>query len=227
MNRVEEYQYKTLDEDINRELKGDIIRPIYIIFNQAIKTYEELMHKESDIFQGEYFNDIKGRLLGYIIKRAFSSELLSENFPFKVICTGMNFNQKRPELRRGNILLTIAKTSEICKLPNRSKYKLKYSKGNSALAKQLFIKDIDTLKVDDIPYYGIICYNYSDNELKFLDILIPDNNYKTVIKRVNIPMIMSIDTKSNANDEKQQESILDESALKKEIEKDIINKKIN
>lgn len=228
MDNYDNELYKTLDEDINEELNNQATRPIYIIVKEAITTYEELMKTENHIFSGEYFEEIKGRLIGYTIKRAFDSKLITGNFPFDVNCARMNFNQRRPELRKNNILLTISQVNDSEKLPTKSKYKEEYSKGNSLLAKQLIFKQTEDLKIKNIPYYGIIRYKYAENELKLLEIVIPDSNYKSIIKRIPISIISEVKKIEEENQDNLEglKSLLEKESLKEQIEKDIKDKKI-
>lgn len=228
MSNLENNLFKTLDESIDKELNKQALQPIYVVVNDAIKTYKQLMQDENYIFSGEYFEEIKGRLLSYTIKRAFDPTLISGNFPFEVNCRKMNFNQRRPELTKNNILLTISQTKDLNELPSKSKYKMKYSKGNSLIARQLIFKEAQEAKIEDIPYYGIIRYMYSDNELKDLDIIIPDVNYKSIIKRIPIPMISEI-KKFNEDTNYSTETtgaLLQIENLKEQIERDIKDKKI-
>jgi len=228
MDNYDDELYKTLDEDINEELNNQATRPIYIIVNEAIEIYKELINKENHIFSGEYFEEMKSRLLGYTIKRAFDPKLITGSFPFDVNCAKMNFNQRRPELRKNNILLTVSQVKELEELPSQSKYKKEYSKGNSLIAKQLIFKETDELKIKEIPYYGIIRYKYAENELKFLDIVIPDVNYKSIIKTIPIPMISQIRKFDEVDQNNLEESkpLLQKESLKEQIEKDVKDKKI-
>lgn len=212
----------TMEDYINTELNNTMLRPLYLIIKEATEVYEELFQKEKEIFSGEYFEEIKGRLLGYIIKRAFDKKFIPKNFPFDVACRNMSFNQKRPEIKKGNILLTLSKVNDRNMLPNKSGYKIEYSKGNSLLSKQLMFEDINTIK--DIPYYGILTYNYTDGVLNFVDIIFPDSKYNNVIKRVPIPMISVVE--NSVNDLKESSPLLKKEALKVELEKDVVNKKI-
>lgn len=212
----------TMEDYINTELNNVMLRPLYLIIKEATEVYEKLFQKEKEIFSGEYFEEIKGRLLGYIIKRAFDKKFIPKNFPFDVDCRRMSFNQKRPEIKKGNILLTLSKVNDRNMLPSESGYKKRYSKGNSLLSKQLMFDYVNTIK--DIPYYGILTYNYEDGVLNFVDVIFPDSNYNRVIKRIPIPMISVIE--NSENDLRESLPLLNKEALKVEVEKDIVNKKI-
>ncbi|MDG5852444.1 hypothetical protein [Clostridium beijerinckii] len=228
MVNYENELYKTLDEEIDKELNSKITRPIYLIVNDAIKVYNELIKNESHVFSGDYFEEIRGRLIGYAVKRAFDPKLITGNFPFNVTCAKMNFKQKRPELRKNNILLTISQVSDLSKLPTKSKYKEKYSEGNSLIAKQLMIREADELKVKDIPYYGIIRYKYAEGELEHLDIVIPDVKYRSIIKTISIPIISEMRRFDEGIQEDLEEStpLIKKEDLKEQLEKDIKDKKI-
>ncbi|HCW52730.1 MAG TPA: hypothetical protein DG753_03100 [Clostridium sp.] len=220
-----ERNFKLFDEEIENKLDKKTIQPIYIIVDGAINAYRQLIKDERDILSGEYFKEFRGRLLGYIIKRAFDPELISGNFPFRIDCKKMSFNQRRPELQKDNIILTLAKSINSEELPSKSNYKLEYSKGNSFISRQMMFGGMDDFKVRDIPYYGIIRYEYSENELKNLDIIMPDADYKSIIKRISIPKILKIENKDNLNTQNNS-AILDVENLKYKITKEIENKKV-
>lgn len=175
---------KVLEADLNK----DLLKTIPLIFSDAIKVYKELLDKEKDIFSGEYFQSIKGKLLGYIINKAFDPKLLPSNLPFKPEIINLAFSQKAPKLVLNNTILTISKVMNTESLPSKSKYKLEYAKGNDLLFNQ-FKFDLDKeLKIKSAPYYGIIAYEYKDY-LKSLNIIIPDSEFKNIIKTINIPVV--------------------------------------
>lgn len=120
-----------LKNDFNECLSKRDLNLLYSIFTNSVEVYKELVKENVQAFSGEYFDSFKGKLLGYIVQKAFDPKLVPNNFPFKINVAKMNFNQRRPDIRIGDIILTIAKGNGKYVLPSYSKYKREYSKGNS------------------------------------------------------------------------------------------------
>lgn len=211
--------YNSSSELIKNELSNDLLQPIYNIFEDATIVFTELIEKEQDIFRGSYFGEFKGRLINYVIKRFFDIDRIPKSFPFEVNAIGMAFGQKRTELKRGNILLTLSRAQNPNMLPGYSQYKKEYSLGNSTIGKQLKIyEDKKEIKVSEIPYYGIITYNLRNNVLDFLNIVIPDSEFKNVIDCIPINQKLRLVRKEFLyNNEDTYERVLGRENIKKDI----------
>lgn len=68
---------------------------LYCIFVNSVEVYKDIVEKNSQDFSGAYFDSFKGKLLRYIVQKAFDSKLLPSNFPFRINISKMNFNQRR------------------------------------------------------------------------------------------------------------------------------------
>ncbi|MDU6113804.1 MAG: hypothetical protein E6649_05270 [Paeniclostridium sordellii] len=217
--------YREMTKELESDLNKEVLRTISLIFSDAVKVYESLIENESDIFSGDYFKSIKGKLLGFIINRAFDSKLLPSNLPFKAELIKLKFSQNTPKLVLQNTILTISKVMNLSTLPNKSKYKLEYARGNDLIENQIKI-DLKGLVnerspyFNELPYYGIIAYEYKDY-LKSLNILIPDSDFKNIIKTINIPIVCA--EENNGEDNKP---ILDINSLKESISNNIKLKEI-
>lgn len=208
--------YSSTSELIRNELTNNILQPIYNIFEDSSIAYKELITKEEDLFKGSYLSEFKGRLMNYIIKRSFDIDRIPKNFPFKVSAINMAYGQKRTELKRNNILLTLGKAQNTNTLPGYSKYKQEYAKGNSSICKQLKMNiEEKEINIEDIPYYGIITYNLKDDELDFLNIVIPSSTYNEVIDFIPItPGLKLLNIKVNDDTD---ERVLGRENIKKEV----------
>lgn len=213
--------YNSIIESLDKDLNSKVLKTICLTFNTSISVYNELIEKESDIFSGDYFKEIKGRLLGFIIKRAFDPKLLPNNFPFDVQIINLPFKQKTPKLKRGNTVLTISKVMDSESLPGESKYKKELAKGNSIFNNQLEF-NLDCINIQPAPYYGIIAYKFYDDELKSLKILIPDSDFKTVLRSISVPIVHVFE-----DEEIQEDTILSKESLKQSVLNDINLKIIN
>ena len=209
--------YKSTSELIRSELPNSVIKPLYNIFEDAFIIYNDLLEKNKEVFKGQYTSEIKSRLAGFIIKRYFDDDWIPKNFPFEVRVVKMAYGQKRTELKRKKIILTLAKAQGANTLPSCSGYKSAYSKGNSSIASQLMMNiDGGEEKYIDSPHYGIITYNINENTLKFLNIIIPDSEYKYVLDSIPItPSLKIAESDESLNDE--DERFFRRESIKKEI----------
>ncbi|WP_196048587.1 hypothetical protein [Clostridium saudiense] len=182
-----------IKKEFHNYLSKKDLNLLYCIFVNSVEVYKDIVEKNSQDFSGAYFDSFKGKLLGYIVKKAFDPKLLPSNFPFRINISKMNFNQRRAELRKGNIILTIAKESGKHKLPSYSNYKRDYSKGNSEIITQLYFDFFDDSKIKNLPYYGVIVYEVEENELKDLNIIIPNDNFTSVLDVIPIKYDENID----------------------------------
>lgn len=204
--------YRNMFKELEKDLDSKILRTIYLTFNASVNVYNDLIEKEKDLLSGEYFDEIKGRLLGFIIKKAFDPKLLPTNFPFNVQIVNLPFKQKMPKLKRGNTILTISKVMEPNLLPSPSKYKKEYAEGNYCLSNQLEFNLDKNEIIQDKPYYGIIAYKFYEEQLKMLNIIIPDSEFKYIIRNIPIPLVYSMQ-----DENVQEEPIINEENLKKSI----------
>ena len=175
-----------IKNEFNNYLSKRDLNLLYCIFDNSVEVYKELLKENVQAFSGEYFDSFKGKLLGYVVQKAFDPKLVPNNFPFKINVAKMNFNQRRAELRIGNIILTIAKGNGKNTLPSYSNYKKEYSKGNSDVVTQLYFDFFDDGKIKSLPYYGVIVYEVVDDELKDLNIIIPNSGFTSVLDVIPI-----------------------------------------
>lgn len=207
--------YKSSTELIKNELPKEVVAPLYRIFENANIIYKEIIN--TDFYKSIYNTNIKGRIATYSVFRQFDPKYLMKNFPFTIRSVKMPFGQLRLELRRGNILLTIGKTKEKHSLPCKSKYKENYAANNWGLGSQLYMEFTDNheLLFKQEPYYGIIAFGIAEDELDFVDILIPDHEYKTILDIVELkPKFKVYNLEDIENDD---ERIISIENIKKEI----------
>jgi hypothetical protein len=215
--------YNTSTELIKEELNNSIIKPIYNIFEDSMKVYSELISEKKETFKGIYFNEFKGRLINYIIKRFFDKDLVPKNFPFIVNSVGMAFGQKRTELRSNNIILTIGKAENTNTLPCISSYKRKLAMGNSYINRQIKLNfDGEVEKYSEAPFYGIIAYKINDNKIDFINIVIPDSKYEYVVEYIPLTPSLKIVAIEETEDE-DDERVLNRQNIKAEILENINN----
>lgn len=213
--------YENILRDIENDLDKESLRKLFLMIKDSTEIFNDLVGRESDIFSGKLFcSDIKTRMLNFIITRAFSPNFLPRNFPFDVEILSLQGAYHTPKLKKGNTILTISKVKNKNKLPSRADYKEEYSRGNLHISEQLKFVFDEEYSVEGIPYYGILGYEFSKDKLKGLNIIVPDENFKKVVKTIPIPIIHSVKVT-----EIEEETILDKDNLKKDILNQIKNLK--
>jgi hypothetical protein len=207
--------YNSSTELVKYEFPKKIISPIYKIFENANIVYQDVI--EDEFFKSEYVTNVKGRIMSYAIYRQFDSLYLPKNFPFKVKSVTMSFQQKRVELHRPNIILTIAKVNSRNTLPTVSNYRKKYASRNWGLGRQIYMDILDNnrIKLNQEPYYGIIVYNINNSSLEFVDIVIPDYKYERILERIELKPKFEVHKIEDIKDDEKR--ILGIENLKKEI----------
>lgn len=200
-----------IKREFNKYLSKSDLNLLHLIFTNSVEVYKELVKENVQAFSGEYFDSFKGKLLGYIVQKAFDPKLVPNNFSFKINIVKMNFNQRRAELRKGNIMLTIAKGNGKNILPSYSNYKREYSKGNSDVVTQLYFDFLDDGKIKSLPYYGLIVYEIDNYELKDLNIIIPNSGFTSILDIIHIEFDKNIYMNINGVDrEKLKQSVMNE-----------------
>jgi len=209
--------YKTSKDLIDNELSNGVVTPIRRVFENANIAYQEIMRDEH--FSTDFAVNVAGRLKTYAVYYQFSPKFVTKNFPFEIKSVTMAFKQKRVELRRGNILLTIAKSRDKNILPSPSKYKRKYSLSNFGMNQIQMVLDGDGTATSIQPYYGLIIYDFNDNGLDYVDIVIPDKDYRDIIDRVSLKPKFEVFKQDDIRDDEDRISEL--ISLKGEVLKNI------
>lgn len=206
--------YKSSTELIGTELRKETMTPIFKVLENANIIYKDIMKNE--FFKSEYVEEIRTRVASFAIKRQFDSKYLMKNFPFSVNSVTMPFKQKRVELTKGNILLTIAKANRKNQLPCPSKYKRNYASNNWGLENQIMI-DIfsNDIRFKQEPYYGIIVFGLNEHSLDFVDLVIPDYKYQTILEKVELKPKFTVHKIEDIK--KDKERILFTENIKKEV----------
>lgn len=200
---------------LKNELSPNIKVALTNIFRNSIVVYNSLLSEA--IFQGDLINNIKGWLLSYIIEKHFSDDLLPKNFPIKVFYNPTCFKKKRLELKTENFILTISRVYDKGCLPRKCGFRKLYSERNHMVNKQIMF-DIDNdyrnLKEKDL--YAIITYNISDNELSFINIVMPDSSYNCIVDSLDFNLNIQEVKSVNYVDE-NSESLITIQNLKKKV----------
>ncbi|QNB45830.1 hypothetical protein BR63_05585 [Thermanaerosceptrum fracticalcis] len=181
--------YNNADELIKKELPRSIRAQLYPFFLSGARAFHEVIQSNSTLFTSTFLTNIKGWLFNYLIFRQFEEDMLSENFPFKVQAVKVNnFNYKSLNLVRQNVIINIGKAKDKDALPNRSWYRVKQCRKNKFKAKQLFY-DTNTknnLIVKPEPYYLFLTYGTRNNDIEFVNLLVPNENMTGYLKKIEL-----------------------------------------
>ena len=217
--------YETSTELIRNELTPDTVRPICDIFRSASVIYNEMIR--SSIFETELKSNINGLLLNFIIQRHFEPRYLSSEFPFTAIVRKRG-KYKLIELQKDKIWLTINKSGKSI-LPRHAKYKEDYASWNFGLNSRYQLK-FDYISRGDVQpgiiteqYYGIITYNLKGTDFEFLDIILPDSKFRSILDTVELMPRMRLINEAGMYADRDDEEILSEQNIKKGIKEEIID----
>ena len=181
--------YQTAKQLIDREVSNQDLYALYSVIKLGESVCDEIINEHSELFSSKYCIGDRASLRRAAIYSQFEYELLAKDFPFK--CSALkvnNFGKYVPELRKGQLILHIAKAQHVNELPSVSKYKEEKALLNNFKSKQQSLIHDDIVKLDDDRYYGIITFG-GKNKLEFIDLVIPSYNYKEVLEHKELTHI--------------------------------------
>lgn len=179
--------YDNANELVTKELPRSVRSQLYPFFHSGVIAYQEVVNN-SILFRSEFMSNLKGRLLNYMIFRQFEPDMVSSTFPFKTNVEKVNnFNYKTLNLSRGNIIINVAKANDKNSLPSRSKYRLKKCNLNKFYQKQLFCQvKTKEMVVTNEPYYAFLTYGFRNNEIDFVNLVVPNDRMTGILKKVDL-----------------------------------------
>ena len=172
------------NEKIEKLIKKEERENIYYILYIGLSAYKRLIEDNPELEKSQSFSEIRTRILSFVVKRQFESDVLSMDFPFKVEIKDVNpFKSKALFLENKLIRMKVNKTLEKNKLLNSnevSKYMLEEAKVNSKHQKQVkfLIFDNDAEVGEEKYTFMILGYGVRDKEIDHLDFMIPSSDMK-------------------------------------------------
>ncbi|EKQ56169.1 MULTISPECIES: hypothetical protein [unclassified Clostridium] len=173
-----------LNEKIDGLIKKEERENIYYILYIGVSAYKRLLEDNPELEKSESFSEISTRILSFVVKRQFESDVLSMDFPFKVEIKDVNpFKSKALFLNNKLIRLKINRTPKRNKLHNSNKisrYMLEEAKVNDKHLKQVkFLLFDNDAEVGEEKYtFMILGYGVKNKEIDHLDFMIPSYNMK-------------------------------------------------
>lgn len=181
--------HEMLKSNFTTELKNSIYNNI----NIAIIALKQLLSTNNDFFNYTKVTSIFGYLQTYAIERQLSlaSSVSSSGYTVDNILVN-NYGCKVSMLKTSNFVCSIGRTYKENELLSKSKYKIKLAKDNYELASNQLMLDINpanyNIYITESPNYAQITYYYDfkKNELKHLNVIVPDSLYKSPIEIIDI-----------------------------------------
>lgn len=222
--------YKDAKELLNKEIDFGLKKQIYYSIHNGTEVFKEVLGRSIDVFGADLSTNILPRVMTFCIDRQFSPDLYVAKNGFESNTRSVNvFNYKVVELANSNMLLHVAKTKNGILLPNKSKYKLEYSRNNDFGQEQLKLDlgDKHNTKVINSPYYGIIVYSIGRGyEVQSINLIVPNYNMEHYLEKIDIKEEIER-LKTVENDRENEKTLVTLKDIVKNNKEEIINKKIN
>ncbi|MHB1652320.1 MAG: hypothetical protein ACYCVD_07560 [Desulfitobacteriaceae bacterium] len=204
--------YNSAKELVDTELPRTIRAQLYPIFIRGLKAYRDILNMQGGTFQSVFIHNIKGWLLNYMIFRQFEADMLSSAFPFVPEPVKVNsFKYTSLNLRSGNLRLNVGKAFDNNSFPNPSKYRRKSCYRNRFPSDDLFTGTTDPyydqLFESEAPYYAFLTFNIKNDDMDFLNIMVPNWNMKRCLTYLNLRNELSL-VKTEHTEESQNEKII-------------------
>ncbi|WKY44197.1 hypothetical protein Q5O14_16460 [Eubacteriaceae bacterium ES2] len=130
-----------------------------------------------------------------------------------------NFHHKVLCIQTDDFIVNISRNMNPKKLPNASKYRVRFAEANGYWDNQLsFGLFNDFQEITSPPYYGIITYDFEHDSLAHAQLLIPDKNYKNSQYSINL-MKTTANSEYYEKENNKEEMIIN---IKKELIKEIL-----
>lgn len=173
--------YQDANELIENETPIRVRSQLYPYFQTGLTAFKELVQENEKIFQSDFFHNIRGWVLNYMMFRQFESDMLSKTFPFIPLSKKVNnFNYKTLNLISDNLIINVAKSIAPRTLPNRSQYRRRYCRLNEFNKHSLYfaVDPSNQLVVKNEPYFMFLTYGVTKNEIQFVDLVVPNHSMR-------------------------------------------------
>lgn len=147
---------------------------IYPVIDLAIKAYTEITN-DYEFFNSNFFINLRGRLLTYLIFRQFESNALPYTFPYKTENVIVSpFGYRNLNIYNDRVIINIAKADNRNDLlPNLSMYRKNYSKNNIFNERQLLFDTNEKIVEEKLQYYVLITYKIINHKITKLNLVVP------------------------------------------------------
>lgn len=201
--------YKSAKELVEYEMPKSVRSQLLPIFLRGISAYKQILNMQGGTFQSIFIHNIRGALLNFMIFRQFEADMLSSSFPFVPMPEKVNsFKYTALNLLHNNVKINVGKSFNSESFPNNSKYRRNFSERNRFPEDDLFYgldRAYDQLFVNDDPYYTFLTFNLKNDELDYLNLMIPNWNMTRPLFNLNLKneiSLVSVTEEAKVHDEK-------------------------
>lgn len=181
--------YRSAKELLKGEITPDLELQIYNSVKNGLEVYKEFVMENVSLFYGSLKNNVMPRIMTYCIEKQFSPEMYvgKDEFSSNIVKVN-NFGYEVAEIRNKNIVIHFSKVKNGIFKASNAKYKLKYAQNNNFKENQMMIGEMNNQPIiKEGLYYGMVTYGISEqNELKTLNLLIPNSNITTYLENIDI-----------------------------------------
>lgn len=147
----------------------------------ATKVFEEFW-KSNLVFLRDA-DDLYGRVLYYAVNQQFKNAATKSAASYFVKDLQVTkYKNKAVLLNTDDYTTSICRTEKPNKLPSKAKYKLELAQGNRNDYNQMEMHfTTHEVAVGDIKKYAVIGYRYINGEMRHLNIVVPDSEFKEIL----------------------------------------------
>lgn len=147
----------------------------------ATKAFEEFWKSNLEFLRDA--DDLYGRVLYYAVNQQFKKAAIkSASSYFVKDFQVTRYKNKVVLLNTDDYVTSICRTEKPNKLPTKAKYKLELAQGNRSDYNQMELKITrQELEVGDIKKYAVIGYRYINGDIRHLNIIVPDCEFKEIL----------------------------------------------
>ncbi len=157
-------------------------------FRVATKAFDDFWKTNAQFLNGA--EELYGRILSYAVNQQFKNSAPATAPVYIVSGQEVNtYKAKAVFLNSSDYITSICRTEKPQKLPCKANYKLKLALGNKEDGAQLelFPNKEDGELVSDVPKrYAIVGYRYINGEMRHLNIIVPDWEFKNILHSENL-----------------------------------------
>lgn len=198
-------KYNSAQELINKEIDSSVRAKLYSAIINGNDVAQEIL--KSPIFAGSNItNNIRGRLINYVILHQFEQDILLNKLPFALDIIETNkFGYKNVMLKNDNIMINVARCAGQNNIfPSKAKFRSERCLLNNLEQNSLFW-DFGNGQVKEGPIFVLLAYYTNNDKITRANIIVPDVSMSKPLALCNLMIepqnrLMLLD---NDNKEKQ------------------------
>ena len=186
----------------------------------ALKAFEQFKIKNKSFFHFDKKEVLFGHLLTYSVEKQFCDSAFTPTAEYSVSMKQVNkYGYKTLCIDTEDFIMNIGRSPKPTVLPSVSSYKINFAKSNKDIDSQLEFQfeNNEISKVTNEKKYALLTYGYKLGALEHFSLVIPSNDYKSILYSDNLLLNIS-DYDNYTPKEEIEESIV---RLKNSIETEL------